>query len=195
MAAVILRPGAAFDGKKLFEHARRDLPAYARPLFIRLQVSARVARPHSSEMWVVETSAVRLPPPGGDGDDQHLQAAEVPAGAEWIRPLQDPGPPLRPGLPAGELRSSDGRRLPEHPVRRAQALDSRVQRRFRGFPIFGGRHRDCGSEVFLRLTRGNVLSNILSEMRCLPGIIATLLTWINRRVCLNLGLVTSFFRR
>ncbi|XP_003965113.2 long-chain fatty acid transport protein 6 [Takifugu rubripes] len=37
MAAVITRPGATFDGKKLFEHAMRDLPAYARPLFIRLQ--------------------------------------------------------------------------------------------------------------------------------------------------------------
>uniref|UniRef100_A0A3Q1CSD7 long-chain-fatty-acid--CoA ligase n=1 Tax=Amphiprion ocellaris TaxID=80972 RepID=A0A3Q1CSD7_AMPOC len=38
MAAIILRPGLVFDGKKLFEHAMRDLPAYARPLFIRLQV-------------------------------------------------------------------------------------------------------------------------------------------------------------
>lgn len=37
MAAMIIRPGLTFDGKKLFEHAMRDLPAYARPLFIRLQ--------------------------------------------------------------------------------------------------------------------------------------------------------------
>ncbi|KAI3362334.1 hypothetical protein L3Q82_012230 [Scortum barcoo] len=37
MAAVILRPGLTFNGKKLFEHMERDLPAYARPLFIRLQ--------------------------------------------------------------------------------------------------------------------------------------------------------------
>ncbi|XP_068562204.1 long-chain fatty acid transport protein 6 [Cebidichthys violaceus] len=37
MAAVIVRPGLAFDGKKLFEHVMRDVPAYARPLFIRLQ--------------------------------------------------------------------------------------------------------------------------------------------------------------
>uniref|UniRef100_A0A3Q1ERT8 long-chain-fatty-acid--CoA ligase n=1 Tax=Acanthochromis polyacanthus TaxID=80966 RepID=A0A3Q1ERT8_9TELE len=37
MAAVIIRPGLMFDGKKLFEHAMKDLPAYARPLFIRLQ--------------------------------------------------------------------------------------------------------------------------------------------------------------
>lgn len=41
MAAVITRPGSSFDGKKLFEHAMSDLPVYARPLFIRLQVSAR----------------------------------------------------------------------------------------------------------------------------------------------------------
>ncbi|KAM4532020.1 long-chain fatty acid transport protein 6 isoform 2-T2 [Fundulus diaphanus] len=37
MAALILRPGLRFDGKKLFEHANRDLPTYARPLFVRLQ--------------------------------------------------------------------------------------------------------------------------------------------------------------
>ncbi|TKS84009.1 Long-chain fatty acid transport protein 6 [Collichthys lucidus] len=37
MAAMIVRPGLTFDGRKLFEHVIRDLPAYARPLFIRLQ--------------------------------------------------------------------------------------------------------------------------------------------------------------
>ncbi|XP_026153172.1 long-chain fatty acid transport protein 6 [Mastacembelus armatus] len=37
MAAIIVRPGLKFDGKKLFEHVMRDLPPYARPLFIRLQ--------------------------------------------------------------------------------------------------------------------------------------------------------------
>ncbi|KAE8284707.1 Long-chain fatty acid transport protein 6 [Larimichthys crocea] len=37
MAAMIVRPGLTFDGRKLFEHVMRDLPAYARPLFIRLQ--------------------------------------------------------------------------------------------------------------------------------------------------------------
>ncbi|XP_070844798.1 long-chain fatty acid transport protein 6 [Chaetodon trifascialis] len=37
MAAMIVRPGFTFNGKKLFEHVTRDLPAYAYPLFIRLQ--------------------------------------------------------------------------------------------------------------------------------------------------------------
>ncbi|KAM8872969.1 long-chain fatty acid transport protein 6 [Synchiropus picturatus] len=37
MAAMIVRSGFKFDGKKLFEHVERDLPSYARPLFIRLQ--------------------------------------------------------------------------------------------------------------------------------------------------------------
>ncbi|XP_029921204.1 long-chain fatty acid transport protein 6 [Myripristis murdjan] len=37
MAAIIVRPGHSFDSKKLFDHVLRDLPAYARPLFIRLQ--------------------------------------------------------------------------------------------------------------------------------------------------------------
>ncbi|XP_068191721.1 long-chain fatty acid transport protein 6 [Antennarius striatus] len=37
MAAVIIKPGLTFDGKLMFQHVLRDLPAYARPLFIRLQ--------------------------------------------------------------------------------------------------------------------------------------------------------------
>lgn len=37
MAAMIVRPGHTFDAKKLFNCVVRDLPAYARPLFIRLQ--------------------------------------------------------------------------------------------------------------------------------------------------------------
>ncbi len=38
MAAVIVRPEFTFDGKKLFNHVLNELPSYARPLFIRLQV-------------------------------------------------------------------------------------------------------------------------------------------------------------
>ncbi|KAK7895836.1 hypothetical protein WMY93_021161 [Mugilogobius chulae] len=37
MAAVIVRPGHTFDGEKLFDCVAKDLPGYARPLFIRLQ--------------------------------------------------------------------------------------------------------------------------------------------------------------
>uniref|UniRef100_A0A8C6WG89 long-chain-fatty-acid--CoA ligase n=1 Tax=Neogobius melanostomus TaxID=47308 RepID=A0A8C6WG89_9GOBI len=37
MAAVIVRPEHTFDGEKLFNSVVRDLPGYARPLFIRLQ--------------------------------------------------------------------------------------------------------------------------------------------------------------
>lgn len=39
MAAVIVRPEFTFDGKKLFDLVVKELPAYARPLFIRLQKS------------------------------------------------------------------------------------------------------------------------------------------------------------
>ncbi|NP_001070854.2 long-chain fatty acid transport protein 6 precursor [Danio rerio] len=39
MAAVIVRPECTFDGKKLFDLVVRELPSYARPLFIRLQES------------------------------------------------------------------------------------------------------------------------------------------------------------
>ncbi|XP_019718379.1 long-chain fatty acid transport protein 6 [Hippocampus comes] len=38
MAAIILRPGFMFDGSKFFQHVVMELPTYARPLFIRLQV-------------------------------------------------------------------------------------------------------------------------------------------------------------
>ncbi|XP_034565061.1 long-chain fatty acid transport protein 6 [Notolabrus celidotus] len=37
MAAMIIRPSFSFDGKKLFDHVMTELPAYARPLFIRIQ--------------------------------------------------------------------------------------------------------------------------------------------------------------
>ncbi|XP_051971621.1 long-chain fatty acid transport protein 6 [Xyrauchen texanus] len=37
MAAVIVGDKCTFDGKKLFEYVLRELPSYARPLFIRLQ--------------------------------------------------------------------------------------------------------------------------------------------------------------
>ncbi|XP_023816252.2 long-chain fatty acid transport protein 6 isoform X1 [Oryzias latipes] len=37
MAALIIRPGFAFDGDKLFDCAVKDLPTYARPLFARLR--------------------------------------------------------------------------------------------------------------------------------------------------------------
>ncbi|XP_048874649.1 long-chain fatty acid transport protein 6 [Brienomyrus brachyistius] len=39
MAAVIIRPGSNFDGKKLFHHVLDHLPSYARPIFIRIQES------------------------------------------------------------------------------------------------------------------------------------------------------------
>ncbi|KAI7793088.1 long-chain fatty acid transport protein 6 [Triplophysa rosa] len=39
MAAVVLRPECTFDGRKLFDLVMRELPSYARPLFIRLQES------------------------------------------------------------------------------------------------------------------------------------------------------------
>ncbi|XP_015258758.1 PREDICTED: long-chain fatty acid transport protein 6 [Cyprinodon variegatus] len=37
MAALTVRPQFTFDGHKLLEHALRDLPPYARPLFVRIQ--------------------------------------------------------------------------------------------------------------------------------------------------------------
>ncbi|KAM6986460.1 long-chain fatty acid transport protein 6 [Aplochiton taeniatus] len=37
MAAIIVRPGYVFDGKKMFDHILSELPGYARPLFIRIQ--------------------------------------------------------------------------------------------------------------------------------------------------------------
>uniref|UniRef100_A0A3P8YL12 long-chain-fatty-acid--CoA ligase n=1 Tax=Esox lucius TaxID=8010 RepID=A0A3P8YL12_ESOLU len=39
MAAMIVRTGYEFSGKKLFDHVLQNLPAYSRPLFVRLQES------------------------------------------------------------------------------------------------------------------------------------------------------------
>lgn len=62
------------------------------------------------------------PPAGGDGADEHLQAAEVPAGPERVQPLPGPGSPLCSGLPAEELRSSHRQRLPASPAGRTPAV-------------------------------------------------------------------------
>ncbi|XP_026871949.2 long-chain fatty acid transport protein 6 [Electrophorus electricus] len=42
MAAVIVRPGCSFDGKKLFNITTAYLPSYARPLFIRIQETMEI---------------------------------------------------------------------------------------------------------------------------------------------------------
>lgn len=39
MASLTVRHNCVFDGKKLFENIMAHLPAYARPLFVRIQVS------------------------------------------------------------------------------------------------------------------------------------------------------------
>jgi len=36
MAALVLEPGAAFDGPAFFAHVEGHLPAYARPAFVRI---------------------------------------------------------------------------------------------------------------------------------------------------------------
>jgi len=64
---------------------------------------------------------------GCHGDDEHLQAAEVPAGAERLRPGRHLRPALRAGLPAAELRSPHGEHLPQHHGRRTQAVEPRVR--------------------------------------------------------------------
>lgn len=60
MAAVILRAGMAFDGGKLFEHVTRDMPPYARPLFIRLQVRRGTGVLHDPSSWTTDLRQVRL---------------------------------------------------------------------------------------------------------------------------------------
>ncbi len=61
MAAVIVRPEFTFDGKKLFNHVLNELPSYARPLFIRLQVHKntdhRVTK--SYKMWIQNVTETR----------------------------------------------------------------------------------------------------------------------------------------
>jgi fatty-acyl-CoA synthase len=42
MAALVLRDGAAFDGTAFYAHAARELPAYARPAFVRLVAAIEV---------------------------------------------------------------------------------------------------------------------------------------------------------
>uniref|UniRef100_A0A671NSG5 long-chain-fatty-acid--CoA ligase n=1 Tax=Sinocyclocheilus anshuiensis TaxID=1608454 RepID=A0A671NSG5_9TELE len=56
MAAVIVRPECTFDGKKLFSHVLRELPSYARPLFIRLQESLEMTSTFKQQKFALVES-------------------------------------------------------------------------------------------------------------------------------------------
>lgn len=45
MAAVVLKGDRQLDGKRLYRHLVRSLPAYAWPWFLRIQVSGAFSRP------------------------------------------------------------------------------------------------------------------------------------------------------
>lgn len=42
MAAIVMKPGQAFDGAKFYEVATRELPHYAVPLFVRVSKEAEM---------------------------------------------------------------------------------------------------------------------------------------------------------
>ncbi|KAF4107847.1 long-chain fatty acid transport protein 6 [Onychostoma macrolepis] len=56
MAAVIVRPECTFDGKKLFNHVLKELPSYARPLFIRLQESLEMTSTFKQQKFALVES-------------------------------------------------------------------------------------------------------------------------------------------
>lgn len=47
MAALVLRPPHTLDLKQLYSHVHENLPSYARPRFLRLQVTLSCARKDS----------------------------------------------------------------------------------------------------------------------------------------------------
>lgn len=84
MAAVTVREGEQFDGKRIYNHMASCLPSYARPRFIRIKVIP--FHTHHSVLNgecviadVFKTTMLFFPPEchGGDGN---LQAEEAEAG-------------------------------------------------------------------------------------------------------------------
>lgn len=71
---------------------------------------------------VLLKSWCRLFSSGDHGNNEHLQAAEVQAGAERLQPLHYHWAPLCVGLPAEGLHPSDRQYLQEYPRGRAQAI-------------------------------------------------------------------------
>lgn len=84
MAAVTVREGEQFDGKRIYNHMVSYLPSYARPRFIRIRVIPfRTHRSVLNDECVItdvfKTSVLFFHPEchGGDGN---LQADEAEAG-------------------------------------------------------------------------------------------------------------------
>lgn len=83
MAAVAVKEGAQFDASKIFSHVVSYLPSYARPRFIRLQVTSHDDKPlHWTlaafiHLQVADDVYFTFPLEccGGDGDFQAAEGA------------------------------------------------------------------------------------------------------------------------
>lgn len=93
-------------------------------------------------------------PSGDHGNDQHLQAAEVPSCAERLQPLGCLRPSVCVGLRAEELHSSNRLHLSEHPRWRAQALELTCVGMMTRFQTVKKKGYKCGNHMNMKINGG-----------------------------------------
>lgn len=146
MAAITPREGSSFDSAAFYQHVAKFLPNYARPRFIRVQVSVPAFKIVPPPPPAVTSGTLVVS--GLAGRDGHLQVPEDGAGEGGLRP-QPRGPPaLLPGRAAAGLRAADagdlrlGRLGEDQNLEEASAIARYPTRHFRSRTLHS-EHSGC----------------------------------------------------
>lgn len=130
MAAVTVKEGARFNGGKIYNHVLSYLPSYARPRFIRIQVTDLINTTHPKGwhfdfffFWQFVFFSL-LECYGGDRD---FQANEGKVGGGGFWPNTYPGSSLHPWRSWEELHSYGASYLRSHRIRKPQTLTVNIK--------------------------------------------------------------------
>lgn len=111
MAAITPREGRCFDTAAFYQHVAKFLPNYARPRFIRVQVSGTTFFSVCLVPPLHFYPLVLLVLAGLPGRHRHFQVPEDGASEGGLRPQSGGAPALFPGRTAAGLRAADAGNL------------------------------------------------------------------------------------
>lgn len=107
MAAITPREGRHFDTAVFYQHVAKFLPNYARPRFIRVQVSDTTRPPSVPSSPFALNLLTLLVVAGLPGRHRNVQVPEDSAGQGGFRPQSGGAPALFPGRTAAGLCAAD----------------------------------------------------------------------------------------
>lgn len=125
MAALVLKGDQQLDGKRLYRHLARSLPAFAWPWFLRITVSRGFLALSGAPRR--RASHALVSPPELSARHRNLQAAEEQAGAGGLQPRPGPGSALFPPRVSGGLRSPERIAAPQHRVWRGALMNAQTR--------------------------------------------------------------------